>query len=189
MGDRLSEERTPYREILGSAFDALDPKVRLAHSAPLAADGDFDVEHGTQPLTRPLVVLLRLPAAGRGVPVVLHVRIEASRANAGRRTMHWERRIGATPLFTRQHAHRGLLVERCGPGALRFALHVEDGGLRYEQVSFRALGVPLPPFIAPHVRARVSPDANGWRVDVVVEWRGRLVCRYGGTMRPRETSS
>lgn len=185
----MRDPNTPYREILGSAFDALHPNVRLAHSAPLAAEGVFDVEHGSQPLTRPLVALLKLPAAGRAVTVVLRVRLDASRADAARRTMHWERRIGATPLFTRQSARGGRLVERCGPGAIHFALHVEEGGLRYEQVSFRAFCVPLPRGLAPRVRALVSPEPDGWRVEVVVDWRGRLLCRYGGVMRPRKETT
>jgi len=45
-------------------------------------------------------------------------------------------------------------------------------------------GVPLPSRLAPRVRGRVSPIPDGWCVEVVVEWRGHLICRYGGPMRP-----
>jgi len=45
-------------------------------------------------------------------------------------------------------------------------------------------GVKVPAAIAPRVAASVNPTADGWRVDVIVTWRGALVCRYGGTIRP-----
>ena len=154
--------------------------MRIAHEAPLIATGAVDVVHGAHPLTSLIVRAMKLPAPG-AQPVMLHVALASASPAA---TMTWTRRIGITSLDTRQFARRGRLVEQSGPGTVEFVLRVDDGALLYEQTRCRFLQVPLPCPLAPQVRARVAPTADGWHVEVVVEWRGHLVCRYGGAMRP-----
>ena len=163
----------------------------MAHEAPLSATGAVDVVHGAHPLTPLIVRALKLPAVGPQ-PVLLKVAL-ASAAPAAiaatAATMTWTRRIGVTSLATRQYARQGRLVERSGPGTVEFVLSVENGSLLYQQSGCRFLQVPLPGPPAPHVRAWVAPAAVGWRVEVVVEWRGHLICRYGGAMRPVVSTS
>jgi hypothetical protein len=173
---------TPYQYLLGDAYHRLHPHVRLAHEAPLAATGAVDVVHGSHPLTPLIVRAMKLPAAGSAQPVLLHV----TSAAAG---MIWTRRIGDTVLDTRQFARQGRLVERSGPGTVEFVLRVDDGALVYAPAGCRLLEVPLPRPPAPRVNARVAPTAEGWRVEVVVEWGGHLVCRYAGAMRPSHSTS
>jgi hypothetical protein len=175
-----------YPAILGAAFATLHPNVRRAHEAPLRAEGTFDVVHGTHRVTRTLVVLMKLPAAGSAVPVALSVNVGPARTHGGPLTLQWERRIGRTSLCTRQHAHRGLLVEENGSGRMVFSLRAANGCLVYEHAELRFLFLRVPPVLSPRVRARVSPDPEGWRVDVRVEWRGHLICGYGGRMRPSQ---
>jgi hypothetical protein len=177
--------RSPYQELLGTAYDALASAVRIAHEAPLSADGAMEVAHGRHFLTPLLVRIMQLPAAGKNVPVVLHVTNETRNGQQGSATMSWRRQIGATVLDTRQFARDERLVEQSGPGCVEFALRTgDDGSLRYEAVACRFLRVRLPRWLSPHVRAQVCPTTTGWRVEVVVEWRGQLICRYGGPMRP-----
>jgi hypothetical protein len=190
------QPRSPYQDLLGTAYDALAPAVRAAHEAPLSAEGAMDVVHGDHFLTPLLILMMKLPASGTNLPVVLNVtnepiagseRTRPTRAETDplRTTMSWHRQIGKKVLHTRQLALRQHLVEQSGPGCVEFALRTEDdGSLRYEAVACRFLGVPLPRFLAPRVRAQVSANGSGWHVDVTVQWRGRLVCRYGGAMRP-----
>jgi len=187
-----ADECSPYRQVLGDSFAALQANVRRAHEAPLRAQGVLDVEHGTHPFTALLVALLRLPAAGRGVPVTLRAALESGKSAAliaSPPTMRWVRRFGGWPLVTHQYAHRGRLVERYGPGRVHYRLCVDGDSLVYEQESMRFLVVPAPRFLAPRIRARVSPEPDGWRVDVVVEWRGHLICRYGGIVKPMESTA
>ena len=175
--------RSPYQDLLGTAYNTLAPSVRDAHEAPLSAEGAMDVVHGDHILTPLLIRMMKLPASGTNLPVILNVTNEPRRADAGT-AMVWRRQIGATVLDTRQFARAGRLVEQSGPGAVEFALHVDrSGNLQYEDVSCRFLGVPLPRFLAPRVQAQVSANSSGWYVDVTVRWRGHLVCRYGGTMQ------
>jgi hypothetical protein len=179
---------SPYHAILGDAFDTLHPNVRRAHEAPLRAEGTFEVVHGTHRVTRILVALMKLPAAGSRVPVALSVVFGPARTHAGPKTLRWERRIGRTSLSTLQHAHRGFLVEENGPGRIVFSLRAANGCLLYEYAAMRILFLHVPLVLSPRVQARVSPDPEGWHVDVRVEWQGHLICVYGGRMRPTQAA-
>ncbi len=167
---------SPYEAILGPAFASLHPHVRAAHLAPLRAEGTIDVEHGAGWLARPLIWLMKLPAAGPRQPV----RLEVAEDDSG---LVWTRRIGGSILRTRQRAMGSRLVERSGLGRVSFDLAVEDGALLYRQSSIHFAGLPLPSPLRPRVGAAVSPSAEGWHVAVTVTWRGRTLCRYAGAIR------
>ena len=181
--DMHGPPRSPYRDLLGPTYDLLAPSVRAAHEAPLSAEGAMDVVHGDRLLTPLLIRIMKLPARGTNLPVVLHVMTEPVNQLA-QPTMVWRRQIGTTVLDTRQFARDGRLVEQSGPGNVEFALQADShGSLHYSDVACRFMGVSLPRFLAPRVRARVSANDSGWHVEVNVQWRGRLVCRYAGAMR------
>jgi hypothetical protein len=183
--DIVAACRTPYQHLLGDAYHRLHPHVRLAHEAPLTAAGTVDVTHGTHPLTPLIVRALTQPTAGKAQPVALRVALAgAASSHAPAATMWWMRRIGDTQLDTRQYSKWGRLIEQSGPGAVEFVLRIENGALVYEAVACRFLRLPLRRVPAPQVRARVTPTHDGWHADVVVEWRGHVVCAYAGAMRP-----
>ena len=171
----ISTTSSPYQLALGNAFETLDPHVQRAHLPPLVATGTFDVEHGSTWFAPVLARLLKLPAAGRAQSVRLEVRAEGDQ-------LLWIRHIGAVRIVTRQHAAGTHIIERSGIAAIVFALTVDNSALCYTQVSFTVAKVRLPLAVAPHVRARVSGTRDGWHVEVHVEWRARLVCRYTGRM-------
>lgn len=165
-----------YEALLGRAFASLHAHVRCAHLPPLRAEGTIDVEHGAGWLTRPMIWLMQLPAAGPGQLVSLDVVENGSE-------LVWTRRIGGSILRTRQGASGSRLVERSGVGCVAFDLAVEDGALLYRQSSIHVAGMPLPSSLSPRVGAVVSATTEGWRVVVTVTWRTRLVCRYAGAIR------
>jgi hypothetical protein len=142
----------------------------------LRAKGRIDVEHGRGRLTAAMVWLMKLPAAGLRQPVWLEVSEDGA-------DLVWTRRIGRVVLRTRQRAKGTRIVERAGSGSVAFALSVHDGALLYRQSSIHVAGLPLPSWSGPHVDAVVAATAEGWSVAVTVQWRGRLVCRYGGALR------
>ncbi len=166
---------SPYEAVLGEQFASLHAQVRRAHLPPLHAEGAINVEHGPGWL-RPMVWLMKLPAAGSGQSVRLDVAVDGSE-------LVWTRRIGGSTLRTRQRASGSRLVERSGLGRVWFDLAVEDGALVYRQSSIEVAGLPMPWVLSPRVGAVVSATAEGWRVEVTVSWRGWMVCRYAGTMR------
>ena len=167
---------SPYETALQDGFSRLAPEVRRAHLAPLIATGTLDVEHGSHWLVPMLIRLLKLPAAGSGLPTRLEVTTRGDE-------LLWSRRIGDVVLRTRQAGAASRIVERHRAGSIAFHLSVEDGSLLYRQVSLSVVGVRIPAPIAPNVTARVSAaGTDRWNVAVVVLWRGHLVCRYGGQM-------
>jgi hypothetical protein len=164
-----------YESLLGQAFAALDVNVRRAHAAPLTAAGTLDVEHGSHWIVPLMVALLRLPRPGLALRTLLTV------AGSGD-VLDWDRRIGSSVVRTRERAVGSWLVEELGLGRIAFELEADHGALAYRQVWARVGGILIPRSLSPHVCARVSPAARGWRVDVTITWRGHLVCRYGGNM-------
>lgn len=171
-----TRSRSPYEAILGPAFASLHAHVRAAHLPPLRAEGTIDVEHGPGWPARAMIRMMTLPAAGLRQPVLLDV---AGQGPA----LVWTRRIGRSVLRTRQCASGSQLVERSGLGRISFDLAAENGALVYRQSAIRVAGVPVPPFVRPHVGAVVSATAEGWHVAVTVTWRARMLCRYAGNMR------
>jgi Domain of unknown function (DUF4166) len=167
---------SPYQAVLGEAFASLHAHVRRAHLPPLRAEGTIDVEHGPEWLARPMIWLMKLPAAGPRQAVWLDVAGDGSE-------LVWTRRIGGSVLRTRQRASGSRLVERSGLGRVTFDLSVEDGALLYRQSSIHLAGLPLPSSLSPRVVAVVSATTEGWQVAVTVTWRGRMVCRYAGAIR------
>jgi hypothetical protein len=170
--DRLSV----YEVILGPAFASLHANVRRAHLPPLRAEGTFDVEHRGGWPARSIIWLMKLPAAGARQPVRLDVAEDGPE-------LVWTRRIGASHLRTRQRASGSGIVERLGVGRISFELAAEDGALLYRQTALHVAGVPVPASLSPRVGAVISATTEGWHVMVTVRWHGRIVCRYGGTMR------
>jgi hypothetical protein len=167
---------SPYEAVLGEAFASLHAHVRRAHLPPLCAEGTIDVEHGPGWLARPMIWLMKLPAAGPRQAVRLDVAEDGSE-------LVWTRRIGRSILRTRQCASGSRLVERSGLGRVSFDLAVEDGALLYRQSTIHVAGLPVPSSLSPRVGAVVSATGEGWHVLVTVEWRGRILCRYAGTIR------
>ena len=166
-----------YEALLGETFTSLHAHVQCAHLPPLRAEGRIDVEHGAGWLTRPMIWLMTLPAAGSRQPVQLQV-------TGDDHELVWTRQIGTSMLRTRQRACGSRLVERSGLGRVSFDLAVDDGALLYRQSSFHVAGLPVPSSLGPRVGAAVSATADGWHVAVTVTWRGRIVCRYAGSIHP-----
>ena len=164
-----------YEAVLGETFTSLHAHVQCAHLPPLRAEGTIDVEHGTGWLARPMIWLMTLPAAGPRQPVRLQVTEDGPE-------LVWTRQIGASMLRTRQQASGARLVERSGVGRVSFDLAVENGALLYRQSSIHVAGMPVPSSLGPRVGAVVSATADGWHVAVTVTWRGRIVCRYAGSI-------
>jgi hypothetical protein len=142
---------------------------------PLRAEGTMDVEHGAGWLSRPMIWLMNLPAAG----LRQQVRVDVDQDGEG---VVWVRRIGQSVFTTRQRANRSGLEERSGPGRVSFDLRVEDGALVYRQSSIRIGGLPMPSSLSPDVDAVVRPTTEGWSVVVTVKWRAQIVCRYAGAI-------
>jgi hypothetical protein len=174
------EAGTVYRRLLGPAFEELPPVLRRLHDLDEAdGEGVLAVTRGGGIVRQSLANLLRLPAAGERVEVLLAVR-------PWREGQMWTRHYDGVPIVTRQWAHRGLLVEAVGPYRAGFRLEVDSEGLRFTFVRAWLGPAPIPRFMALRIdAAAIACDAESWRIDVRISapLLG-LLARYEGEVTP-----
>ncbi len=165
-----------YERLVGAAWGRLPDPVRRLHPAgsSVRGAGRFDVRHGGRSAARLLARLMRLPAEGRAVPVVLTVEPEGA---GGER---WRRDFDGKPFVTHQRERTpGLLADRAGAVEMYFRMEADGAALVYRQagVALRLgpLRVPLPRALAPHIEAREWAEAGEERVRVRVSVSAPLV--------------
>jgi hypothetical protein len=174
--------QTLYQRVLGDKFALLHPVLRRFHSCSRGGgQGRFRVTHFPGRLRRLLARAMRLPAQGDGIAVELEV------WPRGKGEV-WVRAFPGWRFVTLQTEGRGLLLERDGPVTFVFALDVVDGAMTFTTKEFRLLGVPLPSWAAPSVRAVETGGEGGWTVTVRMSlpFVGDLM-EYHGEVVPRGT--
>ncbi|KQZ64498.1 saccharopine dehydrogenase [Sphingopyxis sp. Root1497] len=184
-GFRADEPDAPfYRRILGSAFDALPPRVRELHASEAARRwrGVAEVRRGKSPLARLAAAIIGFPKAADAVPVTVTFTPEAK----GER---WTRDFGGRRFTSLQYAGSGknafLLVERFGPAAFAMALVVDGDRMRLVPRRWSLLGVPMPRFLMPGGPS-FETDADGkfeFNVEIRLPLAG-LIVAYRGTLEP-----
>ena len=85
---------------------------------------------------------------------------------------------------TFQWSENGKLFERAGPATYIFEIDGNHDVIEYKQEGFRFIGIAMPKRLSMHVWAKVTPDGEGWHVEVTIRapFVG-LLCRYAGNMR------
>lgn len=170
-----------YPRLVGPGWSELPDAVRAVHSgaAQVRVACRLTVRPGSSLLARLMARLGGLPRRAGEFPGELRI----SRDTQGEL---WDRRFGDDHVTTRQWEENGRLVEAIGPLQLVFAVRAAGGALRFEQVAARVgwgrLRIPLPPFLAPVVRARAWADGClRAEVEVTAPAAG-LLCAYEGVM-------
>src|SRR4051812_32661969 len=128
-----------FRALVGESFDALPPAVRAIHdsSPECAFIGRCDIDRGRALAARAIGGALRLQRAGGDVPIRVSIRRHPSFET-------WTREFAGQRMRSVLRARGTLLEERLGAATFRFALRAADGGIRWDLVAVRALGIPLP---------------------------------------------
>jgi Domain of unknown function (DUF4166) len=165
-----------YRRLLGGRFDDLPPQVAALHDVgeTVSWTGRADVERGSSMAARAIATVLRLPPAGRALPLTVTFTPKGE-------AEVWTRTFGSSRFVSTQRAAGGELHETVGPVTLRMTLQQDAGYLGLSLIGARFLGIPVPGFLLPRIRTRESEDAGRYRFDVeaVVPAFGLLV-RYQG---------
>jgi hypothetical protein len=176
--DNLTPDSDLYAGLLGKAWSALPPEIRVMHEGAGIARGTAAVERGRHPLARLIASIIGFPDAGEEIPV--GVRFETS---AGTET--WTRTFGGRSFSSQQFAGRGrsqwLLCERFGPLTFAMALKSEGSRLRLILRRWSAFGIPLPIWLCP--RSDSYETSEGGRFRFHVEIRHPLmglIVRYRG---------
>jgi hypothetical protein len=171
-----------YRRILGSAWEELPTPVRDIHNRVTVADGTASVERGRHPLAWLAARMMSFRPVASQTPV--RVRFTADGG-----VEQWSRAFGEHTFFSRQYEGAGkserLLIERFG--ALEFAMALVLDGDRLHLVArrWRAFGVPLPLWLAPHSVAYEAAENGVFQFFVEI---GHPLCglivRYKGWLKP-----
>ena len=173
-----------YRELLGSAFDALPGPIRQLHELSGSRQwvGKADVRRGRGVLARIVAAWIGFPKAGTGVPL----RVTLSAESTGER---WTREFAGRTFSSFQRAgtgrHDRLLLERFGPIEVALALVVEDGRLALVPRRWSLFGIPLPRFLLPRGTSfeAVRDGRFGFDVEVSAPVIG-LIVAYKGQLDP-----
>ena len=173
----LPDERSLYRQILGEAF-ALLPAVtqRIHRGRPaIVAEGEAVVMPASSGLGRLIARCFGLPVVAGTVPV--RVVIES-----GDGREYWTRSFGGHRMGSVMRAKDGLIEERFGPVAIAMRLLARADGLDMLPLGGNVLGMPLPRFLLPVIKAeeRVDgADRHLFEVDIGLPIVGRLVAYRG----------
>lgn len=178
-----------YREILGSAFDALPAQVQALHTG--AQDrtwrGTAQVSRGRGPLAALAANLFGFPSTGQNVPVSVTFEPGADGET-------WRRDFGGQVLVSHQGPGEGrssaLIVERFGAVAVALALVVDGDRLRLIPRRWSVLGLPMPRFLLPRGNSFETVRSGRFAFDVAVDLPliGRVV-GYHGTLVPDEPAA
>lgn len=169
-----------FRRLLGPVLDTLPAVLRTAHDGQgaLTLGGTAQVWRSSHPVAQLLCELMRLPRAGRDIPVTVtferHGKLERSRRHFGRRSY-----------ASRHRAERGLLIESMGLATNIFRVSAVDGELHFDLIGFRFLGLAFPDRLRPHCHAveRAVEGVFSFDIPVSLPWFGPVI-RYSGHLAP-----
>lgn len=145
---------TLFQSILREEWFALSESVREFLDAPSSVwNATFSVGNGDWIGSRFAARILRLPKAGKGLPVMLTRRI-------ARNGQVWERKFPDVMLNSIQSEYDGHLREQMGIVACVFRLRVADGCLMFQhtgtQFVFGKVRIGIPKMIAPSVHGYIE---------------------------------
>ena len=153
----MVEPAALYERLTGQAWTQIAEPVRCLHRTDpiIRAGGQLRVEHGSNPLARVLVWMLRLPRSRSAADVRLKVTARGGAEN-------WQRTFDGRRLHTCQYESRhSELAERFGLLEFRYGLRSSAGSLLYVQREaafvLGQLRVRLPAMWAPRIEAREDP--------------------------------
>lgn len=182
-GFRASKPHAPlYRQVLGSAFSTLPPRLQELHgaTAPRQWNGVAEVRRGRGLIAGLVAAMFGFPKAAAEVPVTVRF---SPQAGAER----WTRSFGGKVFSSVQLAGTGknehLLIERFGIAAFALALVIEGEKLFLVPRRWSLLGLPMPRCLLPAGRSFETEREGYFCFDIeislpmigrVVTYKGRL---------------
>lgn len=179
--------RTPqplFQQTLGRLFQRLPKAVKAQHGALdiLLSHGRCDIERGRAWTARLVGFLFKFPPAGRDLPTLVTV-------IAGRGREIWHRDFGGEGIFTVLEPTRKngapVIVERFGLVSFDLAIGEAEDGISLTVVGMRALGLTVPHWLWPRLKAVERAEAQRFHFDIDIElsWGAKLI-HYRGWVVP-----
>jgi Domain of unknown function (DUF4166)/Saccharopine dehydrogenase NADP binding domain len=173
-----------YRQILGSAFDALPPTVRQLHDSASSRhwSGTAQIVRGKGLLARLIASIVGFPKSGNDIPVTVAF---SPRDGGEIWTRTFARRSFSSFQTPGTNRDRHLLVERFGKMSFALALVIDNERLYFVPRGWSLLGVPMPDFLLPRGNSFEAEQNGQFQFDVTIEvpWVGLLVA-YRGSLTP-----
>jgi hypothetical protein len=173
-----------YRQVLGSAFDALPSKLKDVHGDAVTRrwKGSAQVRRGTGLLARMLGAAFGFPRAADAIPATVTFSPEAG----GER---WTRDFGGHLFTSVQSAGTGrdqhLLVERFGIARFSLALVLDEHRMFFIPRRWSLLGIPMPRSLLPSGPTFETEVEDRFAFDITIRapFVG-LIVAYRGTLEP-----
>lgn len=167
-----------YRRFLGPSFDLLPAELRTFHdvTGERHFSGQCSITGAQTWLGRAAAWMLGLPGAADGA-----MSFDILATGDGET---WRRKFPGAILTSRLQFERGLLVERMGTADMAFEVRMANANeLSLALKRVRILGIPMPRFVHPRVRAVETASPGTLHFDVAASWPlvGRIVA-YRGTL-------
>lgn len=166
-----------YQRVLGAAFSSLPETTRRLHRGmpAIVAEGEALVRPASSPLNRLVAKLLGMPTK----PGTLPVRVVIEQRN-GRE--YWSRNFAGKIMRSQMRESGGFIAESFGPFTIRMRLEADASGLDMQRVDGSFLGLPIPAFLLPQIKAEERVDDEGrhlFDVEIDLPILGRLVAYRG----------
>lgn len=180
MTHGTNTESSIYRQVLGTQFDNLPPRLKSFHDAlgKTAYAGEAEVEGPRGFLATILAILIGAPSrSGRGT---IQFILEATS-----RQEHWTRIFAGKTMRSTLRPDGLWLVERLGAAKAHLALSIDGSYLRMKLVRLTMLGIPCPQWLMPRVVADECQrdDRLYFIVEAEVPFAGRVIA-YRGYLEP-----
>jgi NAD(P)-dependent dehydrogenase (short-subunit alcohol dehydrogenase family) len=173
-----------YRRVLGGAYEEMPAPWRALHDGGASTwKGQCVCDPAETWVGRAISRLFQFPASQSEAPIS----VEFTMSGAGE---IWTRRIGGRVMRSRQYigvrGKRGAVVEQFGPLAFDLDLPIERGRVDLVMTGARCVGIPLPRWCWPRIKAFETGAGGKFRFDVEIGLPGigRLV-RYRGWLTDR----
>jgi hypothetical protein len=173
-----------FQQTLGRLFHGLPKPVKSQHGALdiLLSQGRCDIERGPSWTSRAVGWLFKFPPAGRDLPTLVTVIAERGREI-------WHRDFGGQGIFTvvepARIAGAPVIVERFGLVCFDLAVGETEGGITLSVVGMRALGIAMPRWLWPRLKAVERSEAQRFLFDIDIDlsWGAKLI-HYRGWVVP-----
>lgn len=155
--------QTLYQRVLGKDFSKLPPILQHFHSLPEGgcANGIISVKQGAGVLQHIAARVLRLPRAGKMIPLRLQVIPKDGKEI-------WIRHFDGQSLETLQWQSGSYLVEKAGPLQFVFHLTADEHGLTFHPYLSKIGDIQIPECISLRVSANARSLENCWDIRVVI---------------------
>lgn len=176
MSQALTGAQPLFRQAMGRLFHLLPSPVQRQHGAVdiLLSAGRCDIDRGRTLTARLIGWMFKFPPAGRNLATQVTVIAEAGREI-------WHRDFAGNGIFTvlepALRQSQPVIVERFGLVTFDLALGMTPDGLSMTVVGMRAVGIALPRWLWPVLRAveRAEPRRFVFDIDIRLAWGGTLI--------------